>query len=57
MLIVDCLELDDVVGVGDRGSLVGRGLSAAGRGGGDSIGEGRVWITLRRSLLVRKAAD
>lgn len=57
VFIVDCLEPEDVVGVGDRGSLLGRDLSGTGRGGGGSKGDGKFWITSKSSLLVRRAAD
>lgn len=53
---VDCRDVVDevAVGVGDR-TRVNEGFS--GRRGGRSGGDGRVWMTLVRSLLVRTAAD
>lgn len=58
-LNVDCLEdAAEFVGVGDLGILLdGIGFSATGLDKGDSTGEGSLWMTLRRSLLVRIAAD
>ena len=46
------------VGVGDRGILLDWiDFSTTGLANDDSTGEGRFWMTLRRSLLVRIAAD
>ena len=54
-----CLEvLTPVVGVGERGNRDGAlsGIFSGARGGDGSKGEGRFWITLKRSLLVYFAA-
>lgn len=63
----DCLEvLAPAVGVGERGSRDGAlsgtfsgifsGIFSGARGGDGSKGEGKFWITLKRSLLVYFAA-
>lgn len=59
----DCLEvLAPAVGVGERGSRDGAlsgifsEIFSGARGGDGSKGEGKFWITLKRSLLVYFAA-